>query len=189
MGLSDFATSIFPHALKGTGADVYAAILALIALGLIFAGRSIIKGLAFLVAGFAGAALGLTLGAAVLGVLGSIVGGVLGFLVGGFIGIFLVQFAMGIALGYFAYLVTRFLTHSLVFGLAAGIVFFVVGLALSGRLLELVTAAIGALVLYGVLIFFGLSPVGAAVISIVLGVAGFLIQRNRHRNEPRWRHT
>lgn len=189
MNLSDYATSIFPHALKGAGGDLYALVLLVIGLGLAFAGRSIVKGLAFLVAGFAGAALGVALGATVLGAIGSIVGGVVGFLIGGFIGILLVELGIGIALGYFGYLVARFLTHSLFFGIVVGIVLFVVGLALSNKLLEAATAAIGALVLYDVMIYFGLSPLLALVVAIVLGVAGFMVQRKRHRNEPNWKRT
>ncbi len=61
------ASAFFPHALSGFGALAYAVVLTLVAIGLMFSGRSVIKGLAFLVAGLAGAAFGAGLGSTVLG--------------------------------------------------------------------------------------------------------------------------
>jgi hypothetical protein len=181
------AGSFFPHALSGLGGFVYAIVLALVALGLIFAGRSIIKGIAFLAVGLAGAAFGLATGALILGPIGAIIGGVVGFLVGGVLGIFLVEVGMGLALGYFGYLATRYLVHSLLIAVGAGIVLFFVGLAMSNKLLELVTAVLGGVILYGVLVFFGLAPLYAAVVSIVLAAAGFYVQKSKTRRGEQWR--
>jgi len=185
---SGFATgSLFPHVLSGFSGSVFAIVLALVALGLMFAGRSIIKGLAFLVVGLAGAAFGLAAGGLFLGVIGAVIGGVMGFIIGGLIGILLVHVGMGLALGYFAYLVTRNLTHSLLLAVVVAIVLFFVGVAVSSKLLDLVTAVLGGVILDGVLVFFGVSPPYAAVISVVLAAIGFYVQfRNRRRGE-RWR--
>ena len=130
----------FPHFISGLGGSVFAVVLALVALALMFAGRRIIKGLAFLVVGLAVAAFGVATGGVLLGVIGAVIGGVAGFLVGGLIGLLLVDFGMGLALGYFAYLATRYLTHSLILAVVVGIVLFFVGVAISSKLLELVTA-------------------------------------------------
>jgi len=185
---SGFATGSFlPHALSGFSGSVFAIILALVALGLMFAGRSIIKGLAFLVVGLAGAAFGLAAGGLLLGVIGSIIGGVVGFVLGGLIGLLLVHVGMGLALGYFGYLATRDLTHSLLLAVVVGIVLFFVGVAISSKLLELVTAVVGGVVLYGVLVFFGAAPLYAAAVSVVLAAAGFYVQRSRRRRGERWR--
>jgi hypothetical protein len=185
---SAFATrSFFPHALSGFGGAVFAIILLGLSLALMFRGRSIIRGLAFLVVGFAGAAFGLAVGGSFLGVIGAIIGGALGFLVGGAVGFLLVNVGMGVALGYFGYLATRDLTNVFVLAVVVGIILFFVGIAISSKLLDLVTAVLGGVILDGVLVFFGVSPPYAAVVSLVLAAVGFYVQfRNRRRGE-RWR--
>jgi hypothetical protein len=185
---SAFATrGFFPHALSGFSGGVFAVILLGLSLVLMFRGRSTIKGLAFLVVGFAGAAFGLAVGGAVLGVIGAILGVVLGFLVGGVIGLLLVNVGMGLALGYYGYLAIRDLTNVFVLAVVVGIILFFVGVAISSKLLDLVTAILGGVILDGVLLFFGLSPPYAAIISLVLAAGGFYVQfRNRRRGE-RWR--
>jgi len=179
--------TLFPHFISGLGGSVFALVLGVVALGLIFAGRSIIKGLAFLVVGLAGAGFGIALGGSILGIVGAAVGGVAGFLLGGLIGLLLVDVGMGLAMGYYAYLATRYLTHSLPLAVVVGIVLFFVGVAISSKLLELVTALIGGLVLYSVLVFFGLAPLDSAIVSILLAAVGFFVQRNRRRQGERWR--
>jgi hypothetical protein len=162
-------------------------VLALVAIGLMFSGRSIIKGLAFLSVGLAGAAFGLAVGGSFLGVVGAVIGGVLGFFVGGVVGLLLVDVGMGLALGYFGYLATRDLTDVFVLAAVVGVVLFFVGVAISSKLLDLVTAVLGGVILDGVLVFFGVSPQFAAVISVVLAAIGFYVQfRNRRRGEH-WR--
>jgi hypothetical protein len=190
MGLASpvYATgNFFPHALSGFGGSLFAVILALVALGLMFSGRSIIKGLAFLAVGLAGAAFGLAVGGSLLGVIGAVIGGVLGFLVGGAIGLLLVEVGMGLALGYFGYLVTRDLTNVFVLAVVVGVILFFVGVAISTKLLELVTAILGGVILDAVLVYFGVPPFYAAAVSVVLAASGFYVQfRNRRRGE-RWR--
>jgi hypothetical protein len=186
--LSGLATNtFFPHALSGAGGDVLAVILLLISIALMFSGRSIIKGLAFLVVGFAGAVFGLAVGGIVLGPIGAVIGGVIGFLAGGAIGLLLVEVGMGLALGYFGYLATRDITHVFVLAVVVGVILFFVGVALASKLLELVTAVLGGVVLYGVLVFFGLAPLDSAVISLVLAAAGFFVQQRKRRQGEHWR--
>ena len=186
---SAFAMGNFLPHLSGFGGSVFAVILALVALALMFSGRSIIKGLAFLAVGFAGAAFGLAVGGSFLGVVGAVIGGVLGFLVGGAVGILLVDVGMGLALGYFGYLATRDLTNVFVLAVVVGIVLFFVGVFISSKLLDLVTAVLGGVILDGVLIFFGVSPPLAAVISVVLAAAGFFVQFRNRRSDEHWRHA
>jgi hypothetical protein len=185
---SVFATGNFlPHALSGFGGSLFAVILALVALGLMFSGRSIIKGLAFLVVGLAGAAFGLAVGGAFLGVIGAVIGGVLGFLVGGAIGLLLVHVGMGLALGYFGYVVTRDLTSLFALAVVVGIILFVVGLAIASKLMELVTAVLGGVIFDVVLVFFGVPPLYAAVVSVLLAALGFSVQFRNRRHGERWR--
>ncbi len=179
--------TFFPRSLSGPGGDVFAVILFLLSLALMFDGRSIIKGLAFLVVGLAGAAFGLAVGSLFLGVIGAVIGGVLGFLVGGAIGLLLVDIGMGLALGYFGYLATRDLTNVFVLAVGVGVILFFVGLAVSSKLLELVTAVLGGVVLYGVLVFFGVAPLYAGLVSLVLAVAGLSVQLRKRRRGEHWR--
>ena len=188
LGSSELATNFFPHALSGLGGFLFAIILTLVALGLMFAGRTIIKGLAFLVVGLAVAAFGVAAGTILLGVIGAIIGGVVGFVVGGLIGTLLVHVGMGLALGYFGYLANRDLTHSLLLAVVIGIILFFIGVAISSKLLELVTALLGGVVLYGALVYFGAAPILAAVISLALAAAGFYVQQSKRRRGEHWRH-
>lgn len=187
MTAHQLATAFFPHVLSGLGGLVYALALTLVALALLFAGRSVVKGLAFLVAGLAGAAFGAGLGAPLLGPVGVILGGVVGFLVGGVIGVLLVELGIGLAIGYFGYLAMRYLTGSLLLSVVVGVVLFLVGLAVSWRLLELATSILGGVIIYGVLIFFGLPPFEATVLAVVFAAAGFYVQREGRRRPERWR--
>lgn len=181
------STSFFPHAFSGLGGDLFAVILALIALGLMFSGRSIIRGLAFLVVGLAGAAFGAAVGGTFLGVIGALIGLVVGFLVGGAIGLLLVNVGLGLALGYYGYLAVRHIANSLALGIVAGVILFIVGVAVANKLLELVTAVLGGVIFYVVLVFFGLGSLPAALVSIVLTAAGFYAQMTKKRKGEHWR--
>ncbi len=111
----------------------------------------------------------------------------LGFIVGGVLGVWLVELGMGLALGYFGYLAARYLSNSLLIAVLVGVVLFFVGLAVSNRLLELVAAALGGVILYSVLIYFGASPVYSSVVSFALAAAGFFVQQSNRRRRERWR--
>lgn len=187
-GPPELATSgIFPHALSGFGGSVFAVILLGLSLVLMFYGKSVIKGLSFLVVGFAGAAFGVASGGLLLGPIGAIIGAVVGFLVGGLIGLLLVHIGMGLALGYFGYLATRDLTHFFFLAVAVGVILFFVGLAISSKLLELVTAVLGGVIMYSVLVFFSGSPILSGVVSVVLAAAGFYVQQAKRRRGEHWR--
>jgi len=188
LGIQEFATGgIFPHAISGFGGLVFAVILLVVSLGLMFAGRSLIKGLSFLVVGLAGAAAGLAAGGLLLGWIGAAVGAVVGFIVGGMIGVLLLHVGMGLALGYFGFLATRDLSHSFVVAVAVGIVLFFVGVAVANKLMELVTAVIGGVILYEVLLFFALAPLYAGLVSLILAAAGFYVQETKRRRGQPWR--
>jgi len=181
------AGRIFPSALTGLGGTAFALILVVVSLLLMFYGRSVIKGLAFLVAGLAGAGAGVASGGILLGPIGAIVGAVVGFVVGGLLGLLLVHVGIGLALGYFGFLAVRELTQSFALALAVGIVLFVVGLIASSRLLELGTAAVGGFLLYNALVFFGAFPLLAALAALLLAFAGFLVQQRGQRRGEHWR--
>jgi hypothetical protein len=93
---------------------------------------------------------------------------------------------MGLALGYFAYLAATYLTHSALFAVIVGIVLFLVGLAISGKLLTVVTAALGGIILYNVMVYFGFSSLEAGLIAFVFALAGYLVQRNSPDHRQGW---
>ena len=175
-----------PHFLQaGTGGVLYALVLLVVALALMFAGRSVIKTLAFLVVGLAGAAFGAAAGTLVLGVFGTILGAVVGFVIGGLIGLLLVHVGIGLALGYFGYLATRDLTHIFVLAVVVGIVLVFIGIIVTSKILELATALLGGVILYGVLLFFGAGPPLAFVVAALVAVAGFYVQYRSSLSRPR----
>jgi len=177
--LAAYGGHFLPGFLLGPGSTLYALVLLVLALALIFVGRSIIKALAFLVVGLAGATFGAVLGSLMLGLLGAILGAVLGFVVGGLVGLLLVHIGIGLALGYFGYVITRDITHVFLLAVIVAILLFVVGIVIASRILELGTAVLGGVILYGVLTFFGIAPFFAVLIVIVVSMVGFYLQYSR----------
>jgi hypothetical protein len=178
-----------PHFLTSPESLLYALVLLVVSLVLIFAGKSAIKALAFLVVGLAGAAFGAAAGTLVLGPIGTVLGAVIGFVIGGVIGLLLVHVGIGLALGYFGYLVTRDLTHIWLLAVTVGIVLFVAGVVITSKVLELATAVLGGVILYGVLTYFGVPPLFALIVAVVATIAGYFVQRNnserRHQVQVR----
>ncbi len=171
-----------------TGAPGWIVTLALlvVSLLLIFAGRKVVKVIAFLVVGLVGAAVGGTLAEHFLPSLGSVaylLGALIGFVLGGVIGIFLVIVGVGLAVGYGAYLLTVDVSSSTTAGLVVGFVFFIIGVVLYGKILTLVTALAGGFLLYDVLRSVGLSIDFAAIIAALITLIGLAVDfRSRRRN-------
>ena len=142
---------------------------------LIFAGRTIVKILAFLVVGIVGASIGGTLGAhylSGLGTLAGIIGALLGFVVGGIVGVVFLALGIGAAFGYAAYLLTLGLTSSHTAAIAVGIVFFFIGVIIHGKILTIVTAIAGGLLLYDVLRIVGLDILISTVVAVLVTALG-----------------
>jgi len=154
-----------------------------VALALIFVGRSVIKVLAFAFVGLVGASIGAGIGVS-LGTPGILLGAVLGFAVGGLLGLLAVAVGVGIALGYVAYHVSLYLVGMDTLALLAGAVFFVVGLAFSGKILTVVSSVLGALILLDVMLAFNIGPEVGLIVSGVAAVAGVLFQ---NRSGARYR--
>jgi hypothetical protein len=143
---------------------------------LIFAGRTLMKPLAFLVVGFAGTILGAVIGGAYLGFLGLLVGGVIGFLLGGLLGHLLLSVGIGFALGLLAFMAAQPLTHSTALSLMFGLAFTAAGILLSGYVLALISSILGGLLLFSVMMSFGLPPTLAALLSTGLSTVGLILQ-------------
>jgi hypothetical protein len=179
----------FKHLLNGLPAWPLVIIMLVVSLLLIFAGRKVIKALAFLIVGFAGASIGGILGAEYLtslGIFGRILGVLIGFLVGGLIGIALVALGIGVVVGYGAYLLTMDIVSNTTAALVVGIVFFIVGLALYNKILSLVTAVTGGILFYDALALYGLNPIASAILAALVTLAGILVQERlrREMSEP-----
>jgi hypothetical protein len=174
-----FGDPFTPHLLSGPGGIIYLAVLIVVSLLLMFAGRAIIKALAFVAVGLAGAAFGATAGGLILGLPGAVIGAFIGFIVGGFIGLLLVHIGMGLALGYFGYVVLRDLTHIFILAVVLGFFLFIIGIIISSKLLELVTAILGGVILYETLVVLGVAPLFATLTAVILAMLGFYVQRTR----------
>lgn len=156
-------------------------------LALIFAGRTLVKALAFLAVGVAGAGFGGALAAQYLSPGWGVVGALLGFLMGGFLGVALLPLGVGLAMGYAGYLLALELGLGPAAALIAGAAFFVAGALLSSRILSMGTAVAGGLLLFGVLTHYaGLGPGVAVALSALATVAGLWFQLDlRQRASPR----
>jgi hypothetical protein len=163
---------------------LFSLLLIVLALVLMFAGRTVIKAVAFLTAGIAGALAGLVVGGSLLGVLGAIAGAIVGFLLLGFIGYSLIYLGVGLALGYFAFELAKSFTTSFTIEVVVGVIFFIIGVVLTNKILELVTAFLGGLLLYDALTYLSVPQPLALIASIILAVLGLFVQmrgKSRHR--------
>jgi hypothetical protein len=158
----------------------------LVSIVLIFAGREVVKVIAFLVVGLIGASIGGVLAAQYLagaGALGTLLGVLLGFIVGGFVGMLLVAVGIGLAIGYAAYVLTASLVSGTTVPLIVGFVFFILGLALYNKILSLVTALAGGLLLFDVLQLYGLDPIVSIIVAGAATLAGIWVQEGMARKK------
>ncbi len=165
----------------------WALVLALlgVSLALIFAGKTVAKVLAFVAVGIVGAAIGGTLGLQYLGAGGNLVGEVLGFVLGGLTGILLIALGIGLLVGYAAYLLALGFAMSHTTAFIVGVIFFVVGVALSGEILLAVTAVAGGLLLFDVLRSSGLGLAFSTLLAAGVTLAGLWVQYSAGRDGVR----
>jgi hypothetical protein len=152
------------------------AILLGVSLALIFAGRIVIKGIAFILVGLGAALVGSSLGSLFMGTTGALLGGVLGFVAGGVLGVILLPLSIAFALGYAGYTLGG---NSLSLGalsIVVAVVLFVIALVLSGKILALVSTVLGCLILFNLAILEGLDPLAATVAVFIMGAMGFIVQ-------------
>jgi len=158
-------------------ATVGAALVGLVvALALIFAGRFLIRVIAFLAVGVAVGSAAAAFGATLLGFVGFVIGGFIGFLVGGFLSLVLLPLAIAFAIGLVAYNLSQTLVHLYPVSVVLGVIFFIAGLFLSLKFLALASVVFGSLLLFNVLVFFRFPPVIALIIALLMGVIGFWTQ-------------
>jgi hypothetical protein len=163
-------------------------VMLVISLLLIFAGRKVVKVLAFLVVGLVGATIGGTLGAQYLtsiGSAGTLLGALIGFFAGGLIGLLLVHVGIGLAVGYGAYVLTLDIVSSTTAALVAGIVFFIVGLVFYNKILTLITAVAGGLLLYYALRLYGLDPTVSTALAALVTLVGIWVSYRPGRRAGR----
>jgi len=156
----------------------------IVSLLLIFAGRMVVKILAFLVIGVIGASLGATLVShyfSASGNLGILLGVLGGFYLGGVIGMLLVEVGVGLAMGYAGYLLTTGFVSGTTIPLVVGFVFFIIGVVLYSKILGVVTAVAGGFLFYDVLLTYGIDPILSTIVAAVLTIAGIWVQDGFHR--------
>jgi len=162
----------FPRLVSVSGALV----ALVVALALIFAGRYIIRVVAFFGVGIAFASAGAAFGAVILGIVGFVIGGIFGFFLGGILSFFLLPLAVGVASGLVAYELLQAIVHLYPVSILGGLIFFFVAFFLSMKFLALATAVFGSLILLDVLEFFHFPPLVGLIIAFLMGVIGFWIQ-------------
>jgi hypothetical protein len=159
-----------------------ALVVFIVALALIFAGRFVIRVIAFFGVGIVFAAAGASFGVFILGLFGLVIGGIVGFFVGGLLSFILLPLAIGVASGLVAYNLTELFVHVYFLSVIVGVVFFIVGVLLSMKLLSLATVIFGGLLLIDSLLFFHFPPLIALLVSIVMGLIGFWTQDGFEKN-------
>ncbi|MDA4124741.1 MAG: hypothetical protein OK438_04730 [Thaumarchaeota archaeon] len=158
--------------------------LLLVSLALAFAGRRVVKVLAFLLVGLIGASVGGILAAQYLaGALGTSIGALVGFLLGGLIGLLLIRLGIGLAIGYAAYVLTTTFVSGNTIPLIVGFVFFIIGAAFYNRILGFITAVAGGLLFFDVLTLYGLGSTRSIVLAVVLTLAGIWVQERPGRRK------
>lgn len=162
--------------LPGLPGQLLVIALAIAALVLLFAGRSIIKVVAFFVVGLIGVALGGTIGVVTLGPLGALIGAVLGFIVGGFLGMALLALGISLIIGYAGYVLALDLSGNPFVALVIGFVLFVIGLAFHNKIISVVTAVAGGILLFDVLRMLGMEVLVSTIIALLAVVAGIYVQ-------------
>jgi hypothetical protein len=171
-----------PVGLPVQASPIVALLLVVLALVLVFAGRRLLKLLAFLAAGSVGFWLGGLLAAQFAGPF-ALVAGIVGFVVLGLLGVLLVEFAIAIALGYVGYyLVGAFVGPSIV-AIAVGIVCFAVALILRNKILSVVSAFLGGALLFEGLVIFGIFPLLAGAVALVVAIVGAWYQTKRPKRQ------
>jgi len=162
-----------------------ALVVLLVSLALIFAGRFVIRIIAFFGVGVVLAAAAASVGAIILGIVGLVIGGIIGFFVGGLLSFVLLPLAIGIASGLVAYDLIQLFVHLYPISVIVGIAFFILGVILSMKLLSLSTVLFGSLLLFDSLTFFHFPIVIALIVSILMGLVGFWVQdgfEKKHRS-------
>ncbi|HYB76534.1 MAG TPA: hypothetical protein VEC08_06220 [Nitrososphaerales archaeon] len=179
--------SQFTHFLNGLPIFI---VLLIVSLLLIFAGRKVVKALAFLVVGLIGASIGGTLAAqyiSSLGWFGSILGILIGFFAGGLLGLLVVRLGIGLAVGYAAYVITVDIVSSTIAGIIVGFVFFLTGVVLYNKILTLVTALAGGFLLFTALNLppLNLPSLASAAIAIIITMIGLWVDFGRRKRRAK----
>jgi len=160
-------------------------ILLVAALVLIFAGGTLAKVIAFIVVGLVGAVFGGALVAQYISPQWDLVGVLLGFVIGGLLGVALLSLGIGLVVGYAGYLLALDFGAGSLIALAAGVVFFIVGLVLARKILDIVTAIAGGFLLFNVLTYFGLGLTLSTLVAAALTLIGLWVQLSSGRRKAR----
>ena len=156
--------------------SVLVVILLGVSLSLIFFGRKLIKAIIFVLGGLAGAYLAAIIGAPYLATTGLLLAELAGFVIGGLFGLLLLPLGIGLALGLIGYAVTENLVASHLAAITIGAALFVLGIALAGDILAVLSVLLGSLLLYNVFTYLGLQQPVTAISLVVVALAGLWVQ-------------
>ncbi len=177
-------SSLVP-AMAHVPADLLFLALLAVSLALIFAGGTLAKILAFIVVGLVGAVFGGVLVAQYISPQWDVVGVLLGFIIGGLLGMALLSLGVGLVVGYAGYILAGGFGLSSTLALVAGFIFFIIGLVLSSKILKIVTAVAGGVLLFNVLVYFGLGVPVSTLVAVALTLIGLWVQLTSGRRMPK----
>ena len=147
-----------------------------ISLLLIFVGRRLIQGIAFVLVGLIGGLIGLTVGSTYLGLPGALAGFVTGFLLGGLASVLVLPLGIGIAMGFMGYAVAKIFIGIPFAPPLIGVVAFAYGILLTDLLLPVVSAALGGVLLYDITLSFGMAPEQMLLFAAAVTATGAIVQ-------------
>jgi len=97
----------------------------------------------------------------------------------------LVHVGIGLAVGYGAYVLTLDIVSSTTAALVVGFVFLIVGLVFYNKILTLITAVAGGLLLYYALRLYGLDPTVSTALAALVTLAGIWVNYRPGRSAGR----
>jgi len=152
-------------------------IFAILAFLLIFAGKTVVKAVIFIVTGFIASGFavmltqlyGINLPLTVILVLAM-------FIIGGLVGLFLLPLGIGLSLGVIGYSIASTLQSSFIIALLIGMIMFVLGVTLAEKIIIALSAVLGAFILITAAIELGI-PLPISILgAIILAAIGIVIQ-------------
>lgn len=174
--------------LTGLSGTTLLLLLVVLSMVLVFAGRKLVKALAFIMSGLVVGSIGASLVTSYIsgtGSIGGVLGAIIGFFVGGFIGLALIYLGIGIGIGYLGYEITVTYVPSEIISIIVGIVFFALGVILANKILSIATSVLGGTLLYEVLTNFGAGFIVSLSLAAWVGLLGMWIQTIESRSQAK----
>ena len=156
---------------------IFPLIFIILALLLIFAGKTIVKAVIFLVTGLVASAFAVLLASMyAMNLALTVIFALVVFIAGGLIGVFLLPVGIGFSLGVIGYSLASTLQGSFLIALIIGVILFIVGVVLADKILIIISAVLGAFILVTAAIELGVPLFVAILGAMILAAVGIVVQ-------------